>query len=666
MHIVIYHPASLISPSLWCSSLSIILIYFIACSKCIYSVDRCPNLFSYLIIASTAHMPSSVLWLSGTYAVTLGPILWVICFAASLPPNSTAPIRLAQSQPRNTELSDRDLSTRDYATTAQFYNDLSARAAVSPQSSSTVVAPKTTDSDYFAPSSSPSHKPSLEYVSSNVTILPKSTVEALNATDGPSFTSPTSATLSALSFSTAVGLLHDNAITPALLDVTSDVSSILSQTNSIGLTSSPVSILGTGAQAYRITTIATSLNHSSSTSASSSLTNTIPTLAPTSTSPTNVAALTDGIALGGALLLFSKNAAEVGPNIVKPATKTASLKSLATIQSKLERAFKDLKGVDTGGPCIAKTKRFKPRKRDILSDLQNDFRCAIDSVNSLQIHLNVEDPDPTVVADDLAVVGKWAQELETDEERKDDDDDDETSTTSTTTIKSTKTTTSNLTPQRTMTTSRTSSSVSRKSASRTATVSSGHSFNATCYTGPEYLFPASAAASAAAGSQSVVFKMLDFALSSFFAMDPPVPFPTTIPNSTWVMENSVTISQSELNSGIAQTSQVFPIVSRTTKSPNTIALPSCMGDGSPNFRPTVSQVQIKRLPRLIPREKSWCICATSLTYPALQTSGAGIRATANCAYTSLPSSTIDPTSVPNTMATPVPGQNGISQCVYEM
>ena len=113
-----------------------------------------------------------------------------------------------------------------------------------------------------------------------------------------------------------------------------------------------------------------------------------------------MAALADGIALGGALLLFSKNAAEVGPDIVKPATKTATLKSLDTIQSDLENAFKALKGVDTGGPCIAKTKRFKSRKRDIISDLLNDIRCAIDSVNNLQIHLNVEDPDPAVVADD--------------------------------------------------------------------------------------------------------------------------------------------------------------------------------------------------------------------------------------------------------------------------
>ena len=154
-----------------------------------------------------------------------------------------------------------------------------------------------------------------------------------------------------------------------------------------------------------------------------------------------------------------------------------------------------------------------------------------------------------------------------------------------------------------MITSRTSSFVSRKSESRTATISSGRSFNATCYTGPEYIFPASATVSAAADSQSIVFKVLDIALSSFFAMDPPVPFTTTIPNSTWVIETSVTTSQSELYLAISQTSQVYPIASRTTKGTNTIALPSCTGDGSPNFRPTVSQVRMKGLPNTNSPEK---------------------------------------------------------------
>lgn len=130
-----------------------------------------------------------------------------------------------------------------------------------------------------------------------------------------------------------------------------------------------------------------------------------------------------------------------------------------------------------------------------------------ESINTLQIHLNVESPDSTVIADDLDVVGEWGQQLETDAEN-DDDDDDET------------TTASDPTSQRTKFTSRTPGSVPRSSASRTATISSGQSSNATCYTGSEYPFPAWATFPAAAQHQSAVFTMLDFDLSGSFAVDP--------------------------------------------------------------------------------------------------------------------------------------------------
>lgn len=66
--------------------------------------------------------------------------------------------------------------------------------------------------------------------------------------------------------------------------------------------------------------------------------------------------------------------------------------------------------------------------------------------------------------------------------------------------------------------------------------------------------------------------------------------------------------------------------------------------------------------------KSWCICATSLTFAALpQTAGATPQSSANCNYALLPSTTIHPTSVGGGIASiAVPGQNGIAQCVYEM
>lgn len=66
--------------------------------------------------------------------------------------------------------------------------------------------------------------------------------------------------------------------------------------------------------------------------------------------------------------------------------------------------------------------------------------------------------------------------------------------------------------------------------------------------------------------------------------------------------------------------------------------------------------------------KSWCICATGLTFAALpQTAGATPQASANCNYALLPSTTIHPTSVGGEIASiAVPGENGIAQCVYEI
>ncbi|THC92373.1 hypothetical protein EYZ11_008163 [Aspergillus tanneri] len=70
--------------------------------------------------------------------------------------------------------------------------------------------------------------------------------------------------------------------------------------------------------------------------------------------------------------------------------------------------------------------------------------------------------------------------------------------------------------------------------------------------------------------------------------------------------------------------------------------PSCMADGAPWFSPS-----------------SWCYCGPSSTYPTLlATSNA---TTANCAYTSLPASTIQPVTI---SAPPmnIPGKYGVPGC----
>lgn len=79
-----------------------------------------------------------------------------------------------------------------------------------------------------------------------------------------------------------------------------------------------------------------------------------------------------------------------------------------------------------------------------------------------------------------------------------------------------------------------------------------------------------------------------------------------------------------------------------------MAAPKCMADGAPWYQPT-----------------SWCDCGSSAKYPTIPPSSGATDSSANCAYTVLPTATINPTS--NTAApapTNVPGQNGVSGCAY--
>jgi hypothetical protein len=72
------------------------------------------------------------------------------------------------------------------------------------------------------------------------------------------------------------------------------------------------------------------------------------------------------------------------------------------------------------------------------------------------------------------------------------------------------------------------------------------------------------------------------------------------------------------------------------------SIPDCLADGPPWYSPT-----------------SWCDCGPGSTYPTLPvTSGSTI---ANCAYTSLPASTIQPAST-SAAPTNIPGQGGIPAC----
>lgn len=100
--------------------------------------------------------------------------------------------------------------------------------------------------------------------------------------------------------------------------------------------------------------------------------------------------------------------------------------------------------------------------------------------------------------------------------------------------------------------------------------------------------------------------------------------------------------------GSSGTTRGSTATSASSSSPSSAPLtsivpnPTCMADGAPWYSPT-----------------SWCDCGPSSTYPTLSaTSGA---TTANCAYASLPASTIQPVST-SAAPTNIPGQGGIPGC----
>ncbi len=286
----------------------------------------------------------------------------------------------------------------------------------------------------------------------------------------------------------------------------------------------------------------------------------------TSINPTGTVALADGVFLGAALLSFSKSASQIGPDILKAQTKTASQKALQTIKSGLEIAFKDRGGTDTGAPCVAGQRRLRFRRRSLVDRILNAFRCAIRSVDTLSGHLSEPNPDPTVIIDDLVVVGTWAEELEKDEESDDDEsktqsDNDESSTTS---EQEPKTSPSSTIATRTPTTKAWNSLSSTASILSSSTMLS----NATFYSGLEYAFPAFTSMSAV--TQSAEIKIIGNALSKFYAAGSSS-VPTTRTSHT--MASSMATSM---------------VSSFSSKSVIPIPKPSCMADGSPLYKPTVS------------------------------------------------------------------------------
>lgn len=142
--------------------------------------------------------------------------------------------------------------------------------------------------------------------------------------------------------------------------------------------------------------------------------------------PQSPVATSDGIIIGRLLADLSKSAKGYSNDITIPATKTKFLDDIDDTEHKLETMFKDMGGKtppDTGG-CSGGARKHKRGLGDLVGDIFNTVRCAINSLNSLKGHIDVPDPDIRTIGADLDDIGTLADEIGD----KDDDDDDDAST----------------------------------------------------------------------------------------------------------------------------------------------------------------------------------------------------------------------------------------------
>ncbi|KAL9599991.1 MAG: hypothetical protein Q9219_003460 [cf. Caloplaca sp. 3 TL-2023] len=159
-----------------------------------------------------------------------------------------------------------------------------------------------------------------------------------------------------------------------------------------------------------------------------------PSIPTTPIEPDSPAATSDGYIIGGLLAGLSKSAAGYSNDITIPATKTAFLQDIEDTEGQLETLFTNMGGKlppDTGG-CSGGARKRRRGLGDLVGDVFNTVRCAINSVNTLKGHIDVPKPDFPTINGDLKDIGSLSENIddnkENDEEDEDDDDDDDSST----------------------------------------------------------------------------------------------------------------------------------------------------------------------------------------------------------------------------------------------
>lgn len=118
--------------------------------------------------------------------------------------------------------------------------------------------------------------------------------------------------------------------------------------------------------------------------------------------------------------------------------------------------------------------------------------------------------------------------------------------------------------------------------------------------------------------------------------------------TSWITLNGASQTTTGLSSSRGSITGTASVTASGTPptTPAPTATPHCLADGAPWMSPT-----------------SFCDCGASATYPTLPPISG--TTTANCAYTVLPSSTIQPVSTASA-PTNIPGLGGVPACNYEL
>ncbi|KAL8993521.1 MAG: hypothetical protein Q9188_007310 [Gyalolechia gomerana] len=137
-------------------------------------------------------------------------------------------------------------------------------------------------------------------------------------------------------------------------------------------------------------------------------------------------ATSNGFIIGGLLSDLSKSAKSYSNEITIPATKTAFLDDIDDTENQLETLFKDMGGTlppDTGG-CSSGARKQKRAIGDLIGDVFNTVRCAINSVDTLKSHVDIPEPDLPTIEGDLDDIGSLSENIDSNTENDNNDDGD--------------------------------------------------------------------------------------------------------------------------------------------------------------------------------------------------------------------------------------------------